>query len=490
MERVEGIQTAPEEYIAFIEGSLPAPEEAKRVLILGAGLAGLTAGKLLKDAGHDVTILEGSDRVGGRVYTIREPFTEGNYFEAGPMRIPDYHELTLALINQFGLETNEFINTTDNDLYYVNNRLVRRFQYEDDPDILGFPVSEDESGETAAELLKSALNAFYRLYENSTDEEREELVRGFEQYSMESFLRNNPVGRSLSGDAVRKIQVMLGIEGFPELSFIDIFRNIISTIFGENTNFLEITGGNDQLPKAFLEYLADNVIFDRKVTSVINGPQQVVVQTEDREGRIYTYEGDVVITTIPFSAFQFVRVTPFNSLSYEKRKAIQTIHYVSSVKVGLEFSEKFWERDGMRGGSLTTDLPIQFTHYPSSRIGEPGPGVVQASYTWGDNARLWESLTDEQRIRFALDFLASIHGEYVRDLYLGGASYSWAQNPFAAGCFTLYAPNQAADYPEIIRRPEGRMHFAGEHSSDLHGWVEGAVESGVRAALEVNEAKE
>ncbi|TMW72775.1 flavin monoamine oxidase family protein [Alteribacter natronophilus] len=488
MDRAEGVQTVPEEYIEYVQKGLPAAEEPKRVLILGAGIAGLTAGKLLKDAGHEVTILEGNDRVGGRIHTIREPFTEGNYFEAGPMRIPEYHELTLELIRQFGLPVNEFIHSANNDLYFINNRLVRRFQYEEDPDVLGFPLPEDELGKTAGELLESALSPFYRLYRYSDEEQREELVQGFDQYSMESFLRNNPVGRSLSANAVRKIQVMLGIQGFPELSFIDIFRNIISTLFGEESKFYEVTGGNDRLPAAFLNELGENILYNQRVTDVYNGPDQVIVQTIDPAGQASTHTADYVITTIPFSAFQFIRVHPFESLPFEKRTAIQTLHYLSSVKVGLEFSEKFWERDGMRGGSLTTDLPIQFTYYPSNRIGEPGPGVIQASYTWGDNARLWESLTDEERVRYALDFLASIHGDKVRDLFLGGASYSWAQNPFAAGCFTLYAPNQAAEYPAIIKQPEGRMHFAGEHTSNLHGWVEGAVESGVRAAVEVNEA--
>ncbi|WP_096434499.1 flavin monoamine oxidase family protein [Alteribacter populi] len=476
-----------DEQIDILKEGLPKPAAPKRILILGAGMAGLVAAYLLKQAGHTVVIIEGNNRVGGRIYTIRDRFTKGNYFDAGAMRIPNYHLLTLELAQKFGLSLNPFISSTDNDLIYVNGQLVRRYQYENNPSLLRYPLAGYEIGKTEIELLESALQPFIDLYENASIEEQERLVEQFDRYSMGTFLRENPLGRPLSAEAIHMIQVLLGIEGFPEGSFIDTYLNIISTIFEEDVEFLEIEGGNDQLPKSFLSLLDEDIYLDQTVERIIQYPDHVDVVTKSGDGKEYEFSGDMVITTIPFTAFQFIEVEPRDSLSYLKWKVIQTLHYVPSVKIGLEFKEKFWEKDGMRGGNLTTDLPIQFLYYPSHDIGKPGPGVLHASYSWGDNARLWESRTEEERIRQTLNYLSAIHGEEVLDLYLGGATFSWDHNPFSAGCFAMYVPYQAANYPEIIKRPEGLMHFAGEHTSELHGWIEGAVESGIRAALEVNE---
>ncbi|MDV2886050.1 flavin monoamine oxidase family protein [Alkalihalophilus pseudofirmus] len=479
-----------EEYLKIIEEGLPdigAPQ--KDILILGAGMAGLVTGYLLKQAGHKVTIIEGNDRIGGRVHTIREPFSEGNYFEAGAMRIPSHHALTLSWINKWSLSINPFITSTPNDLLYVNGQLVRRYQYEEDPAILKFPLLEDEKGKTAEQLLQEAVSSFVDLYRKANEQQRELLRRNFDQYSMTTFLRNNPIGRTLSTHAIHKIQTLLGIEGFPSLSFLDTLLNIVNTIFMEDVSFYEIEGGNDRLPYSFYPYLEEDIYLNYVVKKIIQHDKGVEVITEGPQS-ISSFQADYVITTIPFSVFQFIEVEPYHSIKFEKWKAIRTLPYVSSVKVGLEFDKKFWEEDGMLGGKLITDLPTQFMYYPSLGIGKPGPGVLLGSYSWGENARLWESMSDEERVEYALTFISRIHGQKAEQTFLAGTSYNWGQNRFSGGCFSLYGPYQATTYPEIITMPEQRIHFAGEHTSFMHAWIEGAVESGIRAALEVHQLTE
>ncbi|WP_249414031.1 flavin monoamine oxidase family protein [Alteribacter keqinensis] len=485
MKEFRDVITAPEEHLAVLKDGLPQSGNPKRVLIAGAGMAGLTAAYLLKNAGHDVTVLEGNTRVGGRVYTVREPFSEGNYWEAGAMRIPEHHYLVRELADKFDLTLIPYISSTDNDLIYVNNRLVRQYEYDENPGLVNFGLEKDERDQTAGELLENALKPFYTLYMNSTEEEQQRLNEQFEPYSMESFLRDNPFGGSLSEDAVHMIKVLLGIVGFPEMSFIDTFKAIITTTFSD-VAFSQIKGGNDQIATALRAQVEDNVVLGQKVIRVIQNDTGVEVVTRGADGTEYVYEGDLLISTIPFSAFQFIDIVPRESIAPDKWRVIQTLPYVPSHKVGLEFSEKFWEEDGMEGGSLTTDLPYQFIFYPSSAIGEPGGGIIQGTYSWGDSARLWTSLSPEERVREALDFVAAIHGQKVYDTFIQGVSYNWDENPFSAGCFSLYAPYQSASYPEIIIRPEGRIHFAGEHTSELHAWIEGAVDSGVRVAKEIN----
>lgn len=474
-------------FMESITNGLPQGAKAKRVVILGAGMAGLVAGKLLKEAGHTVTIIEGNNRIGGRIHTIREPFTQGNYFEAGAMRIPNTHKLTLELIKKFNLTAQPFINTTPNDLIFANNRLIRKYQYDQNPGLLGFPLPLLEEGMTAFELLQFAIQPFYDLYQNSTVSQQNALNQSFDRYSMETYLRENPFGRAISPSAIYSIKALLGIIGFPELSFLDIFFNITGILLDDDIQFYEIKGGNDQLPLSYEPYLKDELFLGSKVERIIQMKNSVDVYSKNMiDSKIEYFTGDVVISTIPFSAFQFVDVEPYDSIPFMKWKVIRTLHYVPATKIGIEFSEKFWEKDAMRGGTLITDLPSQFIYYPSDFIGEPGPGMLLASYSWGDNAKIWDSLPESERIQKALDYLSRVHGDKVKRLFMNGKSFSWGHNQFSAGCFSLYSPYQFDSYPEIIKRPAQRIHFAGEHTSERHGWVEGAVESGIRVAQEVN----
>ncbi|TGB05417.1 flavin monoamine oxidase family protein [Halobacillus salinus] len=468
---------------SIIRNGLSPTTTPHKVIVIGAGMAGLVSASLLKKAGHDVIILEGNDRIGGRVYTMREPFSEGLYLDAGAMRFPDTHSLVFEYIRKFDLPTNVFVN--ENDFYLINGILATDTLYEADPNIFNYPLPPQERGKSAVELLSSAVKPFLDLYENSSPEEQDQLRKKFDSYSFDDYLRFNPLGNSLSPEAIRMVKVILGIEGFPELSFVDILLDIVRTIFNEDLKFYEITGGNDRLPYAFLPELEQNIYYYQKVHQIIQDDDGVTVTVRDRNTNEYrSFQGDYTIATVPYSVFQFIDIYPYDSISFQKWKAIRELNYVSSVKIGLEFKTKFWELGN--AGNIITDFPLRYTYSPSHKIGEPGPGVMLGSYSWAQNADLWNSLPSDERIREALQGLSRIYGDQVYREFSKGASYSWSQNQFSAGCFTLFAPNQASDFADDIYLPEGRIHFAGEHTSPFHGWVEGALESAIRAAYEIN----
>ncbi|ASN07403.1 amine oxidase [Virgibacillus necropolis] len=475
--------------LSIIRNGLPEASNPKKVTIIGAGMAGLVAASLLKDAGHHVTILEGNNRIGGRIYTVREPFTPGNYLDMGAMRFPETHPLVLEYIQKFDLPTNLFINTSANDLLFVNGILTTAAYYEKYPDVLQFPLPPEEQGKTARDLLLSAVQPFLNLYNNSNPEQQELLRKKFDRYSFDDFLRFNPLGNSLSSNAIRKIKVVLGIAGFPEYSFVDILLDIVGTVFDKDMKYYEVTGGNDLLPKSFFPQLQGNILFNQKVNQIIQKEDGVTVTACDLStGDFHGFDADYTIVTVPYSVFQFIDVYPYHSFSYKKWKVIRELNFVSSVKIGLEFKSKFWEEAGV--GNIITDFPTRYTYNPSHDIGVEGPGVMLASYSWGHNAMLWNSLDEEGRICEALDGLYKIYGDQVYTEFLQGATFSWSQNQFSAGCFTLFTPNQASDFGDAIFLPEGRVHFAGEHTSSFHGWVEGAIESGIRSAYEVNGRKD
>jgi monoamine oxidase len=276
-----------------------------------------------------------------------------------------------------------------------------------------------------------------------------------------------------------------------------------------------------------------------------DGPR-VWVQTVTEDGSaLHEYTADAAVVTVPFSSLRHVVVDPM--FSYQKRRAIIELHYDSATKVLLEFCRRWWEfteedwereleeieeglyradpaslgrdlgrhpcvrdddvptgarvwyaryrnetapvkeADHFFGGGSITDNPNRFAYYPSHRVPGSDGGVVLASYSWADDAARWDSMDDDQRYAFALRGLVSIHGERIVHFWTGkGATQSWMRNPYAFGEAAVFTPGQLTQFHLDIPTPEGPVHFAGEHTSLKHAWVEGALESAVRAALEVN----
>ncbi|MED0962333.1 flavin monoamine oxidase family protein [Bacillus paramycoides] len=470
-----------EKMLQIIHEGLAKTNKPKRITIAGAGISGLVAASLLKEAGHEVTIIEANNRIGGRVYTIRKPFSAGLYFNAGPMRIPETHDLTLAYIRKFKLKLNLFINKTSSDIIYTNNIRTRLNVFENDPSVLGYPVLETERGKTAEELILEVLEPILNYIKKDPNKNWIIVEKKYKTYSLGSFLTEY-----YSDGAIDMIGVLLDMEAYMGMSLIEVLREMI--FFTSTTKYYEITGGMDALPNSFLQQLKDNIFMSYKVEKIIQEDNKVMMQV-NREKTLerFIITGDIAIVTIPFSALRFVEVQPYHLFSYFKRRAIRELNYIAATKIAIEFKSRFWERAGQCGGKSITDLPIRFTYYPSYGIHTPGAAIVLASYTWADEALTWDSLSNRERIRYALKNLAQIYGTVVYSEFVTGASFSWSQNPYSCGAFTAFEPGQELELFPYIKPTAGRVHFSGEHTTLTHGWMQGAIESGIRVAHEVNE---
>ncbi|MFY0545992.1 flavin monoamine oxidase family protein [Brevibacillus sp. H7] len=474
--------------ISIIQKGLSKTKSPKNIMIVGAGMAGLVAASLLKEAGHHVKILEGNSRVGGRVFTMRTPFAEGAYVEAGAMRIPEMHDLVFEYIKKFGLTVNEFINATPDDLIYANGMKTRVKIYERHPDIFQYPVAPSEKGKTAEQLFNMAVQPIIDFINQDPARHWPIVERQLDQYSVYTFLRFYPYRPKVtfSEGAIEMMSVLLALEGVMEQSFLDILRDLM--LFKPETRFYEITGGNDRLPYSFLPQLQEDILFHQRVTKITQQNDSVTLTFIDTNtSHEYSMTGDLAIMTIPFTVMQFVEVEPRDSFSHNKWRAIRELDYITATKIGIQFSSRFWEREGLYGGKTITDLPIRSTYYPSHGLGTPGPAAILASYTWQEDSMPWDGLTQEERIYFSLKNLATIHGDQVYREFQTGTSYSWGQDPFACGAVSFFRPGQRIALHPYIATPEGRVHFAGEHTTLTHGWIQGAIESGIRVAFEVNE---
>ncbi|HET7230939.1 MAG TPA: NAD(P)/FAD-dependent oxidoreductase [Longimicrobium sp.] len=486
-------------YARIIKEGIPRTGTARNVAVVGAGVAGLVAASLLSQAGHHVTIYEASQRIGGRIYTVREPFTHGFYGEAGAMRIPSFYTLTTDYIEKFGLPTNTFVNydVEGNGYIYVNGVKVRQKEYNKNGSAgLGYPLLEGEQL-TGQALLTNALaqiSAYVgkeSLVEWQTDRWKQ-VIEKYGEYTVREFLKGTTF---YSEGAIELIEVMQDLESRTDSSLIQQIVEIND--HGKDVEYTEITGGMDQFSEAFLPGLAAAGV------EIHKGHRLTAIDRHDGDAGVTlhferdtaaggggeplahpTVEADAVIVTIPFPGFRYVRVTPM--LSHGKRKAIRELHYDAATKIMLQFKSRFWEtNDGIRGGQSITDLPSRFIYYPSHGYGDPNGGVVITSYTWGDEARGWDSQPPEDQIRCSLDDVAAVHGDYVRDEFVMGVVQSWATDRYSYGEAAMFYGGELEELQQYIPTPEGAIHFAGEHTSLKHAWIEGSIESGIRTALEV-----
>jgi monoamine oxidase len=474
------LPAVPEELVGTAsEGLPPGRQTPKRVIVIGAGIAGLVAGFELARQGHEPVILEAQSRVGGRVYTLRS-FSPGLYAEAGAMRIPRVHKLTLAYCKLFGLELQPFIMSSARTFVYIAGKRMTAEDVNREPDRLDFDLSETERGRTHKELWDEATREIRDLYARDSEAALRMISEEYDRYSIRDFLKS----RGLSDGAIELYGVMTFRETNLNAGAVEQLREIVGRAFED---MQEIVGGADLLPLAFYNQLKPCVRFGAQVVAVHQDQDSVTVHYRTRSGG-FSERGDYAVCTLPFAVTRHLDFVP--SLSRAKYRAIRELNYNPSTKILLQVRHRFWERaHGIIGGTTTTDLPIRRIVYPSHSSPDEERGVLLASYTWGQDAARWGSLTDEDRVALALKDVAKIHPEIV-DEFEVGRSHAWYNDPYAGGAFALFEPGQQTALQADIVKPEGRIHFAGEHCSLWHAWIQGALESGIRAARAIHEAPE
>ena len=448
----------------------------KRIIIVGAGLAGLSAAYELTQAGHDVTVLEARNRPGGRVFTLRDPFPEGLYAEAGASRVPDHHHFTLKYAELFGLTLDPFEPPGLPSIYYIRGEQIR-----------------SEPGKE--------INWPHRL----TSEERALGLSGMRQKYIRSLLADigdvtdpswpppailhkyDPLNRSdvwRAQGASEEAVALLSLGGIDDRvepwAALVMLRN--NSLNQARTRFYKIRGGTDLLPRAFATRLAGKVRYGAPVIRIEQSSEGVKAVFL-AAGSHHTLAADYLICAVPFSVQKGIEVAP--PFSPGKRRAIEQLPYLSGSKIFLQSRTRFWAREGL-SGFATTDLPI--SQVWDATYQQPGTRGILQAFPISVHSRRVTGMAERERVEFALEQVERVYPG-MRENFEGGLSKCWDEDEWARGVSAYYKPGQFSSLHPHVARPEGRIHFAGEHTSVwIDGWMQGALESGERVAREVNAA--
>jgi len=342
---------------------------AKRVVILGAGLAGLAAAEELISAGHAVTILEARNRPGGRVYTLRKPFSGGVYAEAGAGRIPSTHALTLKYVKRFGLQLDPFWPESGSNVFlWRGKRQLVPFGKEPSLDGLDLNFTPEERkvgfGGLEDKYLKPLQEKMRALPDDSWPIPQ---MADLGDISLGDYLKK----QGASSDAMQALSL-----GFERDSLLDFVHDSISHVV---PRLSKIRGCNDQLPFAMAKLVANNVKYEAVVTRMEQRDSGVAVAYK-ATGKQHTIEADRVICTLPFSVLRHIPVEP--AWPREKQRSIHEIYMGPVARVFAQTKTRFWEKDG-RNGFATVDQPMEVW---SPTYNESGTHGIVMSYIYEDLA--------------------------------------------------------------------------------------------------------
>jgi monoamine oxidase len=465
------------------------------VVILGAGLAGMTAAIELERAGYRVNVLEFNLRPGGRNWTIRggDVFTElgggtqtcefdpGLYINPGPWRIPYHHHAILDYCRRFGVALEPFIQLNHNAFLHASNAFegkpqrIREIKADFDGGVAELLTKatrkgalDDDLSTEDREILLEALRALgaldkdfrYRACDDSA------YRRGFVKDPGGGLGAAPVAGEPIGLSDILTSRLWLGLQSFLSYNF--------------QTTMFQPVGGMGRIGEAFARQIPNRIRYGAKVITIQQNDTGVSVAFEDPAagGIAQEVRADWCVCTLPLTILSQL---PIN-VSAPMKAAIDAVPYASAVKFGLQFSRRFWEEDEhIFGGISYTDLPIRQISYPSANLNAGGKGVLLGGYTFdGPNSYEFTAMPPAERVKRAVEFGAKIHPQYVSK-FESGVSVAWSRVPFTLGCAGDWSDEARRAHYNNLCQIDGRIVLAGEHASYIPAWQEGAILSALDA---------
>ena len=463
--------------------------KGKKVVILGAGLAGLTAAYELGKLGYQVQVIEARAFAGGRCQTARKGFTlqelggeaqecrydTGQNFNHGPWRIPLDHQSTLYYARQFEVPLEVMVNENDHAYVYLEDGGPLSNQR-----LRGAQIKADMRGHVA-ELLAKSVQGHQLDASLSQDDQR--LVLDYLKH--EGALDAGDLaykGRSGRGFATNPGAGLVpgaGTQSDP-LAFRDLLAAKVGKVYSAVQDFpmhatmFQPVGGMDAIPRAFAKRVGKSIRYNAEVQRIRQGQGDVTIAVRDTvTNKLSSVKADYCLCTVPLSVLRMIDT----DFSEGFKAAIKAVPYAPVGKIGLQMGRRFWEEDDhIYGGHVLTDIKgINTISLPSGGW-QQKKGVVLGYYNYALDAIEVSALSQKDRANFALSAGEKIFPAY-RATYENAFSVAWHRVQYSLGGWAEW--NEAARksaYP-VLLEGEKRVLLAGEHLSYLTGWQAGAIES-------------
>ncbi|HVG06894.1 MAG TPA: NAD(P)/FAD-dependent oxidoreductase [Thermoanaerobaculia bacterium] len=451
--------------------------KSRKVIVIGAGLAGLSAAYELVQLGHDVTVLEARTRPGGRVHTLRSPFADGLYAEAGAISYSDSFRHMARYVKAFGLIAAP-LGPRGNPVYHLRGRRFSLKQGEK-PD-WPYKLTPEEQGQGLFQLLGKYFTAAEKIGDTGDPTWRPDAFKEWDQVTLAQWLAKQ--GASAEAVELLSDSVWWG-HGWQEISALHrLVSDVGLFLLGQKSYVIQ--GGTDLLAQAFATTLRERIRYGAPVVAVeqsAGGVRAVLEQGGTRQ----ELSADHLICTVPAPVARKIEFAP--GLSAAKRQALHKLEFAPVTRVYLQSRKRFWADKG-EAGSASTDLPIDLVaEHPFARSEDAGPRAVLECHMKGENALSAARMDEPACLAMAVQELEKVHPGFGSE-FEGGTSWAWHNDPWAGGAYAWWKPGQMTSWVPELARAEARFHFAGEHTSWLSRTMEGALESGNRAAREVHES--
>lgn len=446
------------------------------VLIIGAGIAGLTAGYRLRQAGVPVRIIEAQNRVGGRMYSLRNFFADGQVCELGGELIDTSQKHIQALAEELGIALDD-LSTDDpalsHDTFYFDG--ARRSERDV---VEAFVPVARRIAATVAPLGADPDVGYRDAMPQAVALDRLSIAQWLDSAGVSGWFRKLlDVGYTteygLPTDRQSALNFLLMIDPEP-----DPFR-----IFGESDERYHVHEGNDLIPRTLGERLSDAIETTTVLESIERRADGRYACSLRKGSSSSTAVADHVLIAVPFTLLRDVRIGV--ELPAAKRRAIAELGYGTNAKLMVGFSSRVWRTQHRSNGSTLTDLPFQLT-WETSRMQAGGAGIL-TNFTGGAHGvELGQGTATEQAARLVADLERIFPGAMAARAGMKEVRFHWPTFPWTRGSYASYLTGQWTAFGGAEGEAVDGLHFAGEHCSrDAQGFMEGGCETGERAAREI-----
>lgn len=470
-----GIATAA---LAAAPSALAAANPSTRVVVIGAGLAGLTCAYRLKQAGINATLYEASTRLGGRCWTLRGHFADGQIAERGGELIDQGHTAIRQLCQELRLPLDNLLAAEQNGtepFYHFDGVPYSYAQAVNDVKQIWQQLKRDLSEASYPTLYNNFTQRGWELDHMSIADWIEQTVPGGRTSRLGQLLDvayNIEYGLEIERQSALNLLYLMGYSGQGQLR-----------LFGPSNEKYHVRGGNDQIVTRLASGLQSQISTGASLVAVRRKASGTFTLTFQTGRRTFDTTADKVVFALPFAVMNSAVDLTSAGFSDLKMTAIRELTMGTNSKLNVQFTHRPWRNLGNNGDSFS-DAGYQAT-WEVTR-GQAGNSGILVNYTGGNYGNTFGSGTPAQR---AQQFLQQINPVMpgIGSAWNGLATVDhWAGNPLARGSYGCWLVGQYTRFVGVEREQEGNAHFCGEHTSiDAQGYLEGAVETGERAAAEV-----